>query len=324
VSISSKMKMRHTCVLLIVCGLSCAHAALDLSAAKAPYPLAETKYTGYPATFPYEDETIVPTSPPESSPSFSFDDDDAGGYAYAGWNIDLNDYEMPWGYHLCPAFDYLAAAEWEVTIFSDSGTYNLGVQQWNCSTAETVLYYTQADFLGEMGGEALPCKADGCCSDWIGKMKAGSDQLEQHETWTGLWKSGGCDLGALTEAQYCGYVDGSAHSCIEYWVSQTERSFVYPCPDNAVRYWMACPLYKVSGLAKLPEVKKMEPAQYLEKVTVEESFNVYPVLNFWDRQCAPYSYYNPAESASASDSATMSICIAQLLAATTAVFQLLA
>jgi hypothetical protein len=132
-------------------------------------------------------------------------------------------------------------------------------------------------------------------------VKYSSDQKDSWHAWLNALATNGLCLD-VEEEVYCALVDGHYRTnCFDRYKSVTERSFVLPCQDVHMLYWLTCPVIKSTGANFGMD---LEPAIYDDGLSVEQSLVVEVMGNNVDRQCHPYSYYHPSaptSSGSASD-----------------------
>mmetsp|Transcript_1769 Transcript_1769/g.6161 ORF Transcript_1769/g.6161 Transcript_1769/m.6161 type:complete len:294 (+) Transcript_1769:42-923(+) len=271
--------------------------------------LASTACAEYPSTFPITYEGYTSVELKDTTPSFTFDENDPGGYIRYGFEYaDLNDCPFPWGYHCYAGWDNYFFVQWGVTA-SPSDTA-LPRSQWNCSgtpalTAEPQKY-TKEDFTGSLTGLDIECKKTQCCSAFMGHYKYLTDQLSRHDTLASQLSAGGCS-GSMHEDLYCFLID-TPDACMDYYPSKDTRTIVKPCPDVPYVFYMSCTLYKAAGLADDYEVSNFEPASYLDGVTVEQTLKMKALINFHDRLCYPMGYYD-SEFVAEDDSAGFSTAV---------------
>jgi len=281
---------------------------------------AEDEYGSYPTTYPFADETYVPDTdlPDLGKPTRTYDADDNGGYYLHEAILKSMDSQTGPVFYAhntdSAAFnfaDMMCNTLWQITCSVDIPSSN-----WNCTNRGG--FYSASDFPGVMNGKTI---CTDCCTNYVGKMEYGDDQLDRLSLFESFETGNGCET--MVEELYCTVTDGWQFVCLEQYITRTERYISKPCFDSFARYMAQCSLLKAAGVFSY--IEGFEPPQYLEQLTNAHTFVIYGIeYTTFDRVCHPYSYYHPDEVADTSTSATMSICIAHLLAATSAVFQLLA
>jgi len=248
----------------------------------------------YPTTYPFESEEYVPSSFPASTPDWSFEPTDPGGYTYYGHieqtmiGGDITDDNFPFVHHFNGFTMNLL-----VVIYGAPPV--LPLSNWNCTTKGTI--FLDSDFTGEIDGNTY-CEIGSCCTDLIGVPKYGEDQMTWH-TWSNERSASGLCGVVQTEALYCMFVGGHHHlNCQEFAVSPTERLVdIFPCYDNAIKYWLTCAVFKSVYVFQYI-IGAQEPATYTEGMAVDEQMAMDGLFIYPDRVCNPYSYYHPAAASS--------------------------
>jgi hypothetical protein len=250
-----------------------------------------------PTTFPFENEAYVPPQLVASTPSYTFTDDDDGGYHWTHiWNLDLNTVDMPFCIMIsdCNAF---------TLVYTFNAPPVLPIESWNCSSYSP--FFTQEDFTGVVNGASVQtvCQVGNCCKDFMSEYKFADDQPDWHNWLDNLSSSGLCE-DVPVEILYCNLVNGHYQgNCFNRLLTQLTRTLTLPCVDVHTLYFLSCPVYKTVAIDFGFDP---EPKKYLDGLTNEERIVTFNSEEESDHVCHPYSYFfpaagSPAGSASAAD-----------------------
>lgn len=260
--------------------------ALAVSASSA-------SYTGYPSTYPYENEPTQMPDVLDMTPDDTYLDTDPGGYLIRAAKCDLNDPEF-WETWMGDYFDFCAFnTYYSVVAYNTDAVW--GVQAWNCTAG----IYTGNEISGLLNGVQV-CNPGECCPEFTGSVIWNADFSAFTFLWDQASSSGVC--GDMTEPMYCLTTGSLPHYCIQYFITPSERQFQMPCHDQFYYYYMTCPAFKASGIIEV--MKGEDTPSYLAKHSPEQQFKLHGYGYSGDRVCFPYSYYNPASVASADSSDT--------------------
>lgn len=254
----------------------------------------------YPTTFPFENEKLQVAVPLASTPSYKFDEDDPGGYFYTHViEKVLDEADIEAGY--CTSSS--GALMFAYASFNYPPVLNKII--YNCTRGENEKIMDK-QFLGQVGTDKI-CEVNNCCKDLIGlpgTSLVSEPKVQTYSTWSEIKSSGSCPE-AMSEEMYCTIFSyGLSKTCMEQWVSVTDRLFVFPCYDTFVNYIQSCKLYKLTGYY-LP---MYEPEDYWSKQSGEQNTAVTGLWDMGDKVCRPYSYFYPefALADSSSDSGSES------------------
>lgn len=247
--------------------------------------LIKLTHAAYPSTYPFETEGFQPEKLPASTPSFTFDKDDDGGYVYHfvyRSEATITEEDLPWCQSYSGTNMYLLSFVFEVPPALDLLT-------WNCSAKDLV--FSKNDFTGKIGAQTV-CADGSCCADLMGLPKFSEDQLTLHTLWNDRTEAGLC--GDVPENLYCILVSGDAQlNCIDYTVSPTDRLTTFQCYDNTVIFYFSCPVYKTTFSLRYVS----DPPKYLDQLSIDQLVVHEGVTFLGDKICYPYSYYNPNAAA---------------------------
>jgi hypothetical protein len=237
-----------------------------------------------PTTFPFENEAYVPPDLLPATPSYTFTDDDNGGYHWTHiWNLDLNTVDLPFCLMISNA-----------NMFPLVYTYNappiLSIDSWNCTVLG--IEFAASDFSGVVNGVSpqTMCDVGNCCKDMLGEYKFADDQDDWHNWIDNLAQIGLCGEVPVEEL-YCNFIAGHYQgNCFTRLTGQLTRTHTFPCIDVHTLYFLSCPVYQTVpvhfGYAP-------EPDKYLDQLTAEERIVVYNSVEEADHICKPYSYFFP-------------------------------
>jgi hypothetical protein len=248
----------------------------------------------YPSTYPFENESLVPAAPREATPSWTFDDADAGGYVYTFmYKYVVTEEEIP-------KFCFLGNGAWAHQLVVRSEVAPLHPYTiFNCTEKNYIL--GDYSFLGEVAGQKI-CEQGECCKEYYDTVTywaLDEPYIPYYEAVASVYEDGACTE-MFGEEVYCPWMSsGQQWGCIEQFVSLTDRMVLYPCYDSFYNFFMGCQLYKVSGYMWRSE---NEPAQYVEDSSAEETNAGNSVYFCPDHVCRPYSYYYPEYAKSDSSS----------------------
>lgn len=248
----------------------------------------------YPSEYPFENESVVPAAPRASTPSFTFDDTDAGGYIYTyAYMKTITEDELG-------TFCFFNSLFWahQLVIRSDLAPV-LPDSNFNCTAKGNFL--GPASYFGTVADVKI-CEEGQCCKDWWNVLTYwNQDEPYQpyYDTIGKVYEDGGCDE-MFGEHVYCMFMNsGQSQGCAEQYVTLTERQVLNPCYDSIWHHYSGCKLYTISGYIFRPST---EPVAYIEDSSADE-VNAANGLYFCpDRVCKPYSYYYPEFAKSASSS----------------------
>lgn len=250
--------------------------------------LSGARAAQYPALYPFDNEANPPAEPHAASPTYTFDEQDTGGYVYThAFKLEITDELLP-------------------TCFFENGMimHQLVVRQgappvlpesfWNCTAKGYII--TPEMYFNKIADQTI-CPENNCCKGtWglttlfqAGICDACYQQISQGFT------DGLCDE-MFGEEVYClMFNNGHNFGCNEQNISPSDRQYLYACYDAVYHHYMGCKLYQVDGY-KYRE--PTEPTQYFEASTAAE-VNAWNGL-YWngDRVCHPYSYYYPEQAGS--------------------------
>lgn len=294
---------------------------------------AADEYGSYPATYPFESDeaegvkgTDLVDMPDTGMPEFTFDETDTGGYyLYGAYKQTMDGQAGPAFYAIGGSLEPSDGYFWfpehlGVGLWGGFRLSTSPLSSWNCTGLGAK--YSQDDFPGIQNAQTICTE---CCANYVGEFKFGDGTQARQELFADLVKTNGC--ATMTEEVYCATGDDWHWLCLENYVTRADRLFMKPCLDNFAFHLAKCSLLKASGAHAQLKAIFCEPESYIDSMSNLQTVSMYSLeYTTFDKVCLPYSYYHPSEdvTTSASDSATMSVCFAQLLAATTAVFQLLA
>jgi len=246
---------------------------------------ASLAQAAYPSEYPFENELVVPPSLIAATPSNTYDADDPGGYVYAYGYTRTELGELPTTQWMQGMISHMQVAYELPALYPVEGS--------NCTGKGRGIIGPDS-FLSNLGGEEV-CKPGQCCKMLWGQYSyLVSEIAEGAYDWeNGNLLDGLCD-GAFVEEVFCTIFDRfHTVACHEYYLSDTERSFVFPCFDYIFRFYMDCKLYKNTGFEWDPNV---EPASYWALNSPAELNSHYANFRRSDRVCNPYSYYVPEAS----------------------------
>lgn len=255
--------------------------------------LAAVAKADYPAAYPFDDEDYVPPAIAASSPDHTFEDSDPGGYMYTySYNYELKAEEFeivttaeePYmGFQYGSGFSWTGHGCFMHSFFHSFDAPPVFPEgTWNC-TARAVIY-EQEHFPGIIDGKTI---CTDCCAWEVGKIGFSYDTNQWADWIETKVKTGLCT--DLPELIYCVYSNAyTQNNCYEYVPSVDERYIVFPCYDVYTKYWLTCPAFKKVGFHTDWE---LEPAGYMEPLSIEESSNVHAFFAGMDRHCHPNSYY---------------------------------
>lgn len=273
--------------------------------------LLYTAEAAYPSSYPFENESVIPPGPIASTPSYSYDEEDAGGYVYTyGYTRELTDEMIPFSFanggkeeaHVGGVIQYFMAFFQGAPAISPVGW-------WNCSSRwnpETGLFFIieSGKFINTVAGIKM-CEEGECCKHlygfptFFGYAPREDDYTREAE----FFEGGMCD-DIFSYEVYCHLFDGGLDfACYDVNLSASDRLVVNACFDNYFRYLMQCKLYVTTGMKWDPAY---DPESYTDSMSAEE-LNSWSALTTgrYDKVCNPYSYYHP-ESAAGSGSQSSS------------------
>lgn len=242
----------------------------------------------YPASFPFESEHSVgngeigvPSVRP-STPSYTHDNDDVGGYVYTGFiEITLTEDDLP----ICGSM-----FGWAEYFFVNAGyPPKLPVHLFNCTKRGTLVdetYYT-----GKMVDWTF-CNPADCCKQYHGLhvySDAETNVKAVQEGWD-IYQNGMCTEQYHME-MYCALFSG-AHkiNCVEQFISPGEREAIIPCYDHTLIWFVNhCKIYGSSGYFS----NNWEPPLYYVNGAPWENSAADAVAWYPDKVCHPYVYYYP-------------------------------
>lgn len=240
-----------------------------------------------PATYPYENESFVPVDMVASTPSYTFDDKDVGGYMYTHTlNFVIKDEDIPFCFMRTGMAQYLI-----VNKFGAPPHYGTSqTASWNCTAKG--LKFASADFTGTIAGNSV-CTAGECCSFVYDIFKFGDDQLTWHSWLDDRSDAGLCE--AINENTYCLLSGGdTALNCMEVFVAPETRLAVWTCPQSVVLYMMSCKVFKT----EYTRIYLTEPPMYVDSSSIAENMANDAFSKAQDKMCHPHSYFFPEDTAS--------------------------
>jgi len=255
-------------------------------------------YGAYPTSYPFENESYTPPGVVPGTPSYTWDDEDTGGYIYQFiYNLQLTDEYFQQRFDenedlFC--WTKSGSGEYLLVVQFKHAPFNAMGQHWNCTFKNNL--FIPEDFTGVIAGKTI-CEAGSCCQDRIGHFRFGSVEGFTERT-DKLAVTGLC--GDMFEDLYCGLVDGhSTINCQEYVCSSgtcmvTDRLYTALCHDSAVLWALSCPTFKAAGMTF---GFNMEPPLYMEKLTAVDQIVLHVMEYFPDKVCKPYSYFFPDTAA---------------------------
>jgi hypothetical protein len=251
-------------------------------------------HAAYPASYPFENESLVPVAPRASTPSYTFDESDPGGYVY--YHVyTLTEVTVPFALFGTTGMGRHYQAFYGMT------TDLLPPSWFNCTDFGLML--GPGSYLSEIAGITM-CDPDNCCPKVHGLYTFWDSAFdpEEYESETEVYELGQCSE-PYFEDLFCGLFDRglSGGWCIDYAPSEDEREVMFPCYDSVVRYYFNCVLYKTAGFVY---DKSVEPQNYYDSSTGDEQISQAGVYRRPDKVCHPYSYYYPESSSSASGSSS--------------------
>jgi len=257
-----------------------------------------TVASSYPTAYPFENEINVPIAPLASTPNWSFDDEDTGGYIYTyAYTYDVPDE---------PFYSFTSRGCISHILKAKQGAPPLLPQSvWNCTAREKPI--SSATYYGIVADVKI-CEVEDCCKEFLGlNAFFSAEPMDQfYDRDAAIFNDGSCDE-MYSESLYCAKFDnGALRACYEQYEVYGERLLVGPCFDSLVDWLINnCKLYRVAGYNEDPF---FEPESYNSEQTPEESISHTGLQVFPDRMCHPYSYYYP-ETAKAVDAETIeSVC----------------
>lgn len=235
----------------------------------------------YPSTYPFENEREPPPTLRPSTPSYTFDESDEGGYNYAhGETLELVEDMLPF----CWAISGI-----EMWFFTSQGIPPVipSTSWFNC-TASNGVPLGPDSYLGVVDNKVI-CEKGECCSEYMGIMSESAEvNSQRYEEKSKLSRAGVCE--AFHEGLYCvSFSNSLSKYCLEQIISVTERQVILPCYDSFYYYFMSCKLYKRSGYT----LEGRESAKYVDGCTPEENTAWGSLNGLADRVCRPYSYFFP-------------------------------
>jgi len=239
-----------------------------------------------PATYPYENEAFVPADMYASTPSYTFDETDVGGYMFTHTlDFVITDADIPFCFMRTGMAQYLI-----VNKFGAPPHYGTSqTASWNCTAKDLTL--ASADFTGTIAGNSV-CTAGECCSFTYGIVKFGADQLTWHSWLDDRSDAGLCD--PITENVYCLLAGGDTPlNCMEVFVSPETRLAVWTCGQAVVMYMMGCKVFKT----EYKRIYLTEPPLYIDASTIEENISNDSFSKTQDKMCHPNSYFFPDATA---------------------------
>jgi hypothetical protein len=253
----------------------------------------------YPAEYPFEKESVVPEAPLAATPSWTFDENDAGGYIYTyAYKLEITEDMFPFCFMNHGFFSHQSVTRGGAPPIQP-------VSVWNCTARGNLL--GSYSYFGVVADIKI-CDEGECCKDTWGVytlFDASSPYPPYYDDFGKLYTDGGCSE-MFGEEVYCTFMAAyHQFACTNQFISTTEREHVYPCHDSVYNHYMGCTLYKTVGVMWRPSE---EPEAYLEQNSAAQ-VNTLNGL-FWspDKVCQPYSYYHPetakTESSSAGSSST--------------------
>merc|ERR1711865_274297 len=145
--------------------------------------------------------------------------------------------------------------------------------------------------MGTANGNTL-CAVGDCCTQYIGKVKYSTDQLDWHSWLDNFLASNGC--GTPHEEFYCSQVLGHAQTnCIELVENTDDRLWMYHCYDLGLLFMQDCPVLAATGNDR-PQGLIAEPQGYMDQLSPSQNILVGAIMYAPDRVCMPYSYYYPS------------------------------
>lgn len=242
----------------------------------------------YPSSYPFENESYPPSGPLAQTPSYTYTQDDPGGYAYTSMYARvLTEEEVP-GFciYQSGARSFMFVHDFKWPPYFDTSVYH------NC-TKQSKGIMDSTTFRGKLGDYDI-CEPKSCCPDYQGVMARSTNDQETYnkiyKTYADILPSGLCKE-VFHEGVYCAVTSNEFLSfCIEQYITVTERTILPPCYDSYYNWVFTCPLYAKAGLF----IAAYEPLEYVSRSSVAENQatqNVKDALG--DKVCKPYSYYYP-------------------------------
>lgn len=248
----------------------------------------------YPSQYPFENESLVPSTPRPATPSWTFDESDEGGYMYTyGYMFDFTE-------DLLPTFCFGNNGFYSHQMVIRAGSPPINPAYiFNCTNNGHKL--SANSYFGTVADVKI-CEEGECCQDWWDTYTwyaQDEPYLPYYEDIGKAFTDGGCPE-MFDEHVYCAIMASSQQlGCFDQYISLTDRMVVYPCYDDMYNHYSACTLYKVTGYFFRPQT---EPVSYTEESSADE-VNAMNALYFCpDRVCHPYSYYYPEYAKGSSSS----------------------
>lgn len=255
----------------------------------------------YPSTFPFESEIVLPTYPPVSTPSHTYDDKDPGGYFHTyivlneGFDKMIDDGRA---WVTCGLYDHNTVISWGL----DAPMPN---PWFNCTDRGNYIDENTYNF-DTISGTKYCDSPEVCCEEHHGKLKYRPDDSDamdiDRELFEESYETGMCTSN-LHQGAFCSlFNDYATVFCNEQVVDDTERGILQTCFDSQLNFLTHCPVFK----SVATKVEGVEPEAYIEAMTVDEWWSHSSMFWMPDKVCHPYSYFFPeqstADSKSASDS----------------------
>lgn len=240
----------------------------------------------YPSSFPFDIETHI-AELPETTPSYTFDNSDPGGYLRKGLFCDLNDATFAPLFESGTMLPIFHCGTWSnyfqvvMSVMHDSDYIGS-----NCSTYPTV---TPA-VLSEMAYEGLDDVPT--CSKFLGAqplVQGGWSRFSDNQVIASCAQP--------NEPELCLTATWLINFCATEYISPSLRLTVLPCADTYIRFFVESCNVVVPFSSTGVETETFYNSLSTLGTIVLSGFSINS-----DRVCLPYSYFNPADEST--DSST--------------------
>jgi len=224
----------------------------------------------------------------ESTPKYTFDDQDPAGYIIDILRRDVETYEYPfvWGEQT-----FYSAWILVTTFYLPPKLGFGGCIFCNCTAAGNGKY-GPSNWYGVANGVKI-CEPEQCCSYFSNVYRINTDDTQlTHANLNADIIFGGCDI--PHEHAYCSWLPGQWYNCQEFSISPYERAGMIPCADLSFSWLLTCVIW----LNFPPNYVKTEGEGkfFASKLTALENLNYLSWFENPDFVCHPYSYFFPMQS----------------------------
>jgi len=233
----------------------------------------------YPSTYPFEGYELVDL--PEATPSLTFDQSDNGGYMRLALFCNLDDYADVIANKLFHTPWHCQRMRFYITTLGIPDVEPPASAPLNCSRDG---YLQDAAYLSE---HAVSNGVSYECAAYAGLLVVVHESMQT--TMNGIMSASSCP--EPPEPFVCLVVFRGFPWCYDQYLSPVERLAIMPCIDIVPRFLETCNIFLPLGNDR--GGGSVEPAQYWDLLSVEQTITAEALWYDSDRICYPYSYYFP-------------------------------